>query len=87
MGNEAEFNTRNGREMGNETEFETRNGRKWETRRYKLHHFSTKNEKTEGKNWKTGEITHKKNRKKQGEKKQKITRNTETRFQRGSGKC
>ena len=38
--------------MGNETEFETRNGRKWETRLYKIHHFSTKNLKNRGK--KTG---------------------------------
>ena len=51
MGNETEFETRNGREMGNETEFETRNGRIWETRRYKIHHFSIKkNEKNRGKN-------------------------------------
>ena len=56
MGNETEFETRNWREMGNKTEFETRNGRKWETKRYKIHHFSTKARKT-GKNLKTGEKT------------------------------
>ena len=64
MGNETEFETRNGREMGNETEFETRNGRemgnktefetKWETRRYKILHFSTKNKINRGKYGKTG---------------------------------
>ena len=71
MGNKTEFETRNGREMGNETEFETRNGRKWETRRYKIHHFSTKNEKNRGektgkqgkKHYKTGKNRGKKNRK------------------------
>ena len=51
------------REMGNETEFETRNGRKWETKRYKKHHFSTKNEKNREKTGKTGVKTPK-NRKK-----------------------
>ena len=45
MENEAEFKTRNGREMGHDMEFETRNWRKWETIRYKIHHFTTKNEK------------------------------------------
>ena len=65
------------REMGNETEFETRNGRKWETKRYKKHHFSTKNEKNREKTGKTGVKTPK-NRKKL--EKLKITRNTETRF-------
>ena len=50
MRKETELEMRNGREMGNETEFETRNGCKWETRRYKIHHFSTKNEKNRGKN-------------------------------------
>ena len=80
MGNETEFETRNGREMGNKTEFETRNGRKWETRQDKMHHFSTKNKKKTGKQiGKTGENTLKKNMKKPG-KKQKITRNTERRF-------
>ena len=64
MGNETEFDTRNGREMGNDTEFETRNGRKWETRRYKIHHFSTINEKNRVKTGKTGEKSLK-NRKKQ----------------------
>ena len=64
MGNETEFETRNGREMGNETEFETRNGRKWETRQDKIHHFLTKNEKNREKTGKTGEKTLK-NRKKQ----------------------
>ena len=58
------FETRNGREMGNETEFETRNGRKWETKRYKKHHFSTINEKNRVKTGKTGEKSLK-NRKKQ----------------------
>ena len=85
MGNETEFKTRYGQEMGNDTEFKTRNGRKWETRRYKIHHFSTKNEKNREKTGKTGEKTLK-NREKNREK-QNITRNTETRFQRGSGKC
>ena len=42
------------REMGNETEFETRNGCKWETKRYKKHHFSTKNKKNMEKTGKTG---------------------------------
>ena len=51
------------REMGNETEFETRNGRKWETKRYKKHHFSTKNKKNREKTGKTGVKTPK-NRKK-----------------------
>ena len=55
MGNKTEFETRNGREMGNETEFEMRNGREWETRRYKIHHFSTKKQEKQGKKWKTGE--------------------------------
>ena len=55
MGNETEFETINGREMENETEFETRNGRKWETRRYNIHHFSTKNEKNRENAGKTGE--------------------------------
>ena len=58
------FEARYGREMGNETEFKTRNGRKWETRRYKIHHFSTKNKKNREKTGKTGEKTLK-NRKKQ----------------------
>ena len=80
IGNETEFDTRNGREMGNDTEFETRNGRKWETRRYKIHHFSTINEKNRVKTGKTGEKSLK------NRKKQKITRNTETSFGRGSGK-
>ena len=40
---------------GNDTEFETRNGRKWETRQYKIHHFSTKNEKNGKKLKKLGE--------------------------------
>ena len=71
--------------MGNETEFETRNGRKWETKRYKKHHFSTKNEKNREKTGKTGVKTPK-NRKKL-EKKLKITRNTETRFLQDFGKC
>ena len=86
MGNETEFEMRNGQEMGNKMEFETRNRRKWETRRDKSF-FNKKpekqgktGEKTGDKNTKTGE----KNRRK---KKQKITRNTETRFRRGSGKC
>ena len=69
MGKETGFEKRNGREIGNKTEFNTRNRRKWETRQDKMHNFSTKNEKNRGKNW----------RKKTGEK-QKITRNTETRF-------
>ena len=101
MGNETEFETRNGREMGNETEFETRNGRKWETRRDKIHHFLTKNEKNREKTGKTGEKTLK-NRKKG--KKQEKTENykkyrnkistrfremlkTETSFRRDFGKC
>ena len=50
MGNETEFETRNGREKGNEKEFETRNGRKWETRQDKIQNFSTKNEKNRRKN-------------------------------------
>ena len=45
MGNETEFDTRNGQEMGNKTEFETRDGCKWETRGDKIHNFLTKNEK------------------------------------------
>ena len=77
-----------GREMGNETEFETRNGRKWETRLYKIHHFSTKNLKNRGKKTgKQGGKQYKKNSRKKTGKKQKIARNTETRFRRGSGKC
>ena len=67
--------------MGNETEFETINGRKWETRRDKIHNFSTKNEKNREKTGKTGVKTPK------NRKKQKITRNTETKFRGGSGKC
>ena len=60
MGNETEFDTRNGREMGNDTEFETRNGRKWDTKRYKKHHFSTINEKNRVKTGKNrGKITKK----------------------------
>ena len=50
--------------MGNETELEMRNGRKWETRRYKIYHLSTKNKKNREK---TGGKTQKKtgkNRKK-----------------------
>ena len=49
VGNEPDFETRNGREMGNETEFEVRNGRKWETRQEKINNFSTKNKKNRGK--------------------------------------
>ena len=64
--------------MGNKTEFETRNGRKWDSRRYKIHPFSMKNEKNREKLEKQGgKIL--KNRKK-NRKKQKITRNSETRF-------
>ena len=70
-GNETEFETRNGREMGNETEFETRNGHKWETRRYKIHHFSTKNEKSREKTGKTGGKKHTK-KEKTGEKNRKL---------------
>ena len=40
--------------MGNESEFETRNGCKRETRRYKIHNFSTKNKKNREKTGKTG---------------------------------
>ena len=50
-------------EMGNETEFETRNGRKWDSRRYKIHPFSMKNEKNSEKMENRGEKTLK-NRKK-----------------------
>ena len=73
------------REMGNETEFETRNGHKWETKRYKKHHFSTKKKKNREKNRKNRG----KNTKKQEKtgKKQKITRKTETKFRRDFGKC
>ena len=86
MGNETEFETRNGREMGNETELETRNGRKWKRDDTRYFIFQQKTRKNRGKN----EKNRGKNTKKQGgknRKKQKITRNTETRFQRGSGKC
>ena len=75
MGNETEFETRNGREMGNDTDFETRNGRKWETRQYKIHHFSTKNKKNWEKMEKQGEKHKKtggKNRKKQKKKNRKL---------------
>ena len=101
MGNETEFETRNGQEMGNKTEFETRIGRKWETRRYKIHHFSTKNKKNKEKNWKNrGEKTKKQKKKKTGKNPEnyKKYRNkistrfwemlkTETSFRRDFGKC
>ena len=74
-----EFETRNWQEMGNETEFDTRNGRKWETRQDRIHNFSKKNEKKRGKTGKKRGKNTKKNMKKKQEK-QKITRNTETRF-------
>ena len=100
MGNKTEFETRNGREIGNETELETRNGRKWETRRDKIHNFSTKNKKNRGKNLKIRG----KNTIKTGEKTGKKTENynlyrkaifmrfqeilkTETSFQHDFGKC
>ena len=65
--------------MGNETEFEMRNGRKWETRRDKIHHFSTKNKTNRENTGKNRGKNTQKNRKNRG-KKQKIIRNTETRF-------
>ena len=34
-----------GGKMGNKTEVKTRNGQKWETIRYKKHHFPTKKNK------------------------------------------
>ena len=77
MGNETEFETRNGREIGNKTEFNMRNGCKWETRQDKRN-FSTENEKKE-RTGKTGE-KHKKTKKKTMGKKRKITRNTETTY-------
>ena len=49
MGKETEFEKRNGREIGNETEFKTRNWRKWETRRDKIHNFSTRKREKQGK--------------------------------------
>ena len=76
MGNETKFETRNGREMGNKTEFETRNGRKWETRRYKIHNFSTKNKKNRGKIKKKNRGKTLKNRGKKTGKKLKFIRNT-----------
>ena len=46
--------------MGNETEFDSRNGRKWETIRDEKHHFFTKKrEKNRKKLKKTGEKTQK----------------------------
>ena len=70
MGNETEFETRKGQKMGNKTEFQTRNGRKWEARRDKLHHFSTKKLENQGKNWKNrGKITIKKQEKTEDKKK------------------
>ena len=62
MGNETEFETRNGKRC---TEFETSNGRKWETRRYKINHFNEKQEKRKKKG-KTGGKNTKKAGKKQG---------------------
>ena len=55
MGEKWEARQNSRREMGNEMEFETRNGCKWETRRYRTHHFSMKNEKNREKTGKTGE--------------------------------
>ena len=103
MGNETEFETTNGQEMGNDTEFETRNGRKWETIQYKIHHFSTENEKNREKTGKTGGKTFKKKQEKTGKNREKtenykkyrnkiLTRfremlKTETSFRRDFGKC
>ena len=50
--------------MGTNTEFETRNGRKWETIRYKIRHFSTKNWEKQGKNTKKQVKKHKKKHRK-----------------------
>ena len=95
IGNETEFDTRNGREMGNDTEFETRNGRKWDTKRYKKHHFSTINEKNRVKTGKTGEKSQKNRKKQEKTENYKKYRNiiwtrfrkTETSFRRDFGKC
>ena len=89
------FETRNGREMGNDTEFETRNGRKWDTKRYKKHHFSTINEKNRVKTGKTGEKSLKNRKKQEKTENYKKYRNiiwtrfrkTETSFRRDFGKC
>ena len=86
------------REMGKETEFKTRNGEKWERRRNLRREMGVNGKRDETryiifltKNKKQGKKLENrgKNTKKTGKqgKKQKITRNTETRFRRGSGKC
>ena len=97
MGNETEFVTRNGREMGNKTEFKTRNGRNWETRREKIHNFSTKKrekkqEKYRGKRKKKRKNTQEKTENYKKYRNMILTRfrdmlKTETRFQQDLEKC